>query len=260
MKTVTKILFLIIFTASCRQPDKKVSQFDNIPKSDTTCLKEHEKAKKDFNKGKLIYCNYTQFPRVRCEKEMAQLLEKYNIPFKNEYASDVIIRGQTDGCYCDFMQEQIENQHGKKFIDSLLYIADSIYISKNLDKTYDYSSWDKPPVFPGDKKLDPTNHSGLQTEFEKLALYPSNYEYKTDSNSMAMVKIYLDLDEYGNAKADIAEFIFWNYKTKKDGFNTDVYKPFEKIIIPLLEQTKWTPAKIKSFDVKSKSEIFVYFK
>ena len=77
---------------------------------------------------------------------------------------------------------------------------------------------------------------------------------------MAMVKIYLDLDQQGNAKADIAEFIFWNPKTKKDDFNTDVYKPFEKIIIPLIEQTKWTPAKIKSFDVKSKSEIFIYFK
>ena len=139
MKPVTTILFLIIFIASCRQPDKKVSRFDNIPKSDTTCLKELEKAKKDFNKGKLIYCNYTQFPRLRCEKEMAQLLEKYNIPFENEYASDVIIEGQTDGCYCDYMQEQIETLHGKKFIDSLLYIADSIFISKNLDKNYSLS-------------------------------------------------------------------------------------------------------------------------
>ena len=260
MRAVTTILFLIIFIASCRQQNKKVSRFDNISKSDTTCLKELEKAKKDFNKGKLIYCNYTQFPRLRCENEMAQLLKKYNISFENEYASDVIIEGQTDGCYCDFMQEQIETQHGKKFIDSLLYIADSIFISKNLDKTYDYSGWDKPPVFPGDKKLDPTNHSGLQAEFEKLIHYPKNYVYKTETNSMAMVKIYLDLDQQGNAKADIAEFIFWNPKTKKDDFNTDVYKPFEKIIIPLIEQTKWTPAKIKSFDVKSKSEIFIYFK
>ena len=197
MKLVTTILFSIIFTSSCRQPDKTVSRFDNIPKSDTTCLKELEKAKKDFNKGNLIYCNYTQFPRLRCEKEMAQLLAKYNIPFENEYASDVIIKGQTDGCYCDFMQEQIEIQHGKKFIDSLLYVADSIFISKNLDKTYDYADWDKPPIFPGDKTLDGTNHSGLQTDFEKLVHYPDNYVYKTDSSSMVMVKIYLELDEHG---------------------------------------------------------------
>ena len=108
-----EIFQLLIFIASCRQQNKKVSRFDNISKSDTTCLKELEKAKKDFNKGKLIYCNYTQFPRLRCENEMAQLLKKYNISFENEYASDVIIEGQTDGCYCDFMQEQIETQHGK---------------------------------------------------------------------------------------------------------------------------------------------------
>jgi hypothetical protein len=260
MKIVETILILAILTTSCRQSDKKVSRFDSLPKSDTTCLKELEKAKKDFKKGKLIYCNYSQFPRLRCEKEMTQLLEQYNILFNNEYASDVIIEGQTDGCYCDYMQEQIENQHGKKFIDSLLYIADSVYISNNLDKIYDYVDWDKPPVFPGDKKLDPTNHSGLQTEFEKLVRYPNNYQYKTDSNSMAMVKIYLDLDEFGNAKADIAEFIFWNFKTKKGDFNTETYKPFEKIILSLIEKTKWTPAKIKSFNIKSKSEIFIYLK
>ncbi len=184
---------------------------------------------------------------------MTQLLEKYNIHFENEYASDVIIKGQTDGCYCDFMHEQIDIQNGKKFIDSLLYVADSVYISKNLDKTYDYADWDKPvPMFPGDKTLDGANHSGLQTEFEKLVHYPDNYKYKSDTNSMAMAKIYLELDEHGSAKADIAEFIFWNNKTKKNDFNTGVYKSFEKIIIQLIEMTKWTPAKLNHLMLNQK--------
>lgn len=260
MKAVTKILVLIILIASCRQSSKKVSRFEDVSKSDATCLKELEKAKNDFRKGKLIYCNYIQFPRLRSEIEMVALLEKYNISFKNEVASDLVIEGKTDGCYCGYMQEQIESKYSKKFIDSILYIADSIYILKNLDKTYDYSDWDKPPVFPGDKELDPTNHSGLQSEFENLIAYPRNYKYKADGNSMAMIKIYLDIDEQGNASIDDHEFIFWNSKTKEEDYNKDINKAFEKIFIPLIEHTKWTPAKIKSFDVKSKSEIFIYLK
>jgi hypothetical protein len=197
---------------------------------------------------------------LRSEKEMEELLKKNNIHFVNEFKSDIIIDGQHEDCYCSYMQKQIEKLYGDRFIDSLLFLSDSIYISKNQDQVYDYTNWDKPPVYPGDKKLDAINHSGLQRAFEKLVHYPDNYIYKTDENSLAHVKIYLDIDEYGKANAKIAEFIFWNSKINIQNYNTQIYKQVENIIIPLIEQTKWTPAKIKSFNIKSKNEIFIYLK
>ena len=260
MKAITTLVILMILISSCRQSNKTTFRFDNISKSDTTCLKELKIAKKDRKTGKLIYCNYTQWPLLRCVKEMTLLLEKYNIQLVNEFASDVIIDGQTDGCYCDYMKEQIDNKYGKKFIDSLLYVADSVYISKNLDKIYDYSGWDKPPLFPGDIKFDNANHSGLQKEFDKLISYPSNYKYRVDSISLADVNIYLEIDEYGKAKVGKCIFDFWNNKTKDEGYNKEIYQISKKIFIPLIEKTKWTPAKIKSFNIKSKSEIYIYFK
>lgn len=260
MRSIILFFFISFLFSNCLQKNKKDLKFNKNATSDITCLKERENAMLHFKNGVLTYCNYSQFPFLRCEKKMEKLLQKNTIYFVNEFASDVIIEGQREDCYCSYMKEQIEAKYGKKFIDSLLYVADSIFISKNLDKVYELEDWDKPPIFPGDKKVDRRNHSGLQAEFEKLVHYPDNYVYKTDENSLAMAKIDLDLDEKGKAKAKIAEFIFWNSKMKKDNFNYEVYKPFEKIIIQLIEQTKWAPAKIKSFNVKSKSEIFIYFK
>jgi hypothetical protein len=262
----TNVLFkllILVIAISCQPSDKKAGRFDNIAKTDTTCLQELEAAKKDFKEGKLIYCSNSGFFGLRCKKEMVELLAPYNITL--EYAYPVCIRfeGQTEHCYYYFMQDQIENKYGKTFIDSLLYIADSMYISKHLDDTYDYTQWDEGPLFPGDKKTDQPNlinHCGLQAEFEKLVQYPDAYEYKADSTSIAMVNVYLKVDEFGNAKAKIADFIFWNSKTKKDDFNKEVCKPFAKIILTRIEKTKWTSAKIKSFNVKSESELFISFK
>jgi hypothetical protein len=260
MKNVETILLIILIASCGPQAKKNKSWIESINKSDTHCLAEIERAKNHFKEGRLVYCIYSMFPPLRCDDEMTEILTAHEIEFTHVMASDVEVEGKRHGCYCGYMLDQIENRQGKMFIDSLLYIADSIYISKNLDKIYDYSEWDKPPVFPGDKYLDPTNHSGLQTAFEELVRYPSNYEYRADSISMADAKIYLDIDEQGKAKVDTIEFFFWNHKTNKENFNAIIEKPFEKIIASLIEQTKWTPAKIKSFEVKSTSEIYIYFK
>ncbi|HSY60788.1 MAG TPA: hypothetical protein VK796_02880 [Cytophaga sp.] len=255
-------MVIAISSVSCHSSDKKAGRFDNIAQTDTTCLKELEAARKDFKEGKLFYCNNAGFVGLRCENEMVELLDPYNITFKNSSPVCIRFEGQTEHCYCYCMKDQIENKYGKTFIDSLLYIADSTYISKHLDDTFDYTQWDEKPFYPGDKKSDNSNmnHSGLQADFDKLARYPDNYEYKADSTSMAMVKVHLKVDAFGNAKAEVVEFIFWNSKTKKDDFNKEVYKPFEKIILTLIEKTKWAPAKIKSFTIKSEDEIFIAFK
>ena len=103
---------LIVMLYSCSRATKQKSHFDNISMTDTTCLKEVKKAKADVQKGKLTFCHFTGsmlYEPMRCGDEMDSLLNKFEISYKEEITSDVIHEGQAQGCYCDFMKEQIDN-------------------------------------------------------------------------------------------------------------------------------------------------------
>lgn len=264
MRILIKVLVICVLSTvlflSCGQSRKGESILDNISKTDTTCWKELKKAEIDFEKGRLIYCNYQIL--LRCENEMTGLLKKFNIDLENRVTSDVIVPGHRDGCYCDYMQEKIDNRFGKVFSDSLLYVADSMYISSHLYEVFDNrsnrSSWDNPPMFPGDTVYDQTNHSGLQKEFEKLVKYPDGYRYTKGENSLAMLQVYLDIDEKGKATVTNTQFVFWDSRTNEEDYNKGCRSYLKNIAISLIEKTTWKPATIKSFNVKSKNDIFIY--
>src|SRR6185369_5139728 len=131
---------------------------------------------------------------------------------------------------------------------------------KNLDKVYDYSGWDKSPIFPGDKEADPVNHPGLEKAFEKQFVYPKGYRYKSNDTSHAMVQVFVDIDNNGKATLDSCVFLFWDSRTKEQDFNKSSWRIMEKTFKSLIEETRWTPAKIKSFAVKSNNEFFIRFK
>ena len=266
---LTKIIFILLTTLtlfSCRQ-DKNKSIEERANPSDTTCYKEIKKAKADLAKNEIVYCHYVGniiWQSLRAQKEMDSLLKLHNIEYQDESSPCVIDENKNYHCYCEYMQEQINLKFGNKFTDSLLYIADSLYILKNIDDTFDNSSnrteWDIPPLFPGDSSYDQTNHSGLQQAFNKLVKYPSGYKYKNGENSGAMLKFHLDTDKVGNTKVTDTEYLFWDYITKEEDYNKPFYEYFKKLAVSLIENTRWTPAKIKKLSVNSKSEIFVYLK
>lgn len=56
---------------------------------------------------------------------MGSLLKASGLEYTEEMISDVVYPDQTQGCYCDYMNETIEIKYGKKFIDSLLNLSDS---------------------------------------------------------------------------------------------------------------------------------------
>ncbi len=260
MKAIQSLLFLSLLIAACRHPVEKRSRFENLAASDSICIREVAQAKKDLAKGKLVFCDYRLYPYGRAEVEMAALLEKFNVLYKKAYASDVIVEGHTNNCYGDFMQEQIDFKYGDGFTDSLQNIADSLFISKHLDEVYSYGTYDVPPVFPGDIKPDERSHEGLQAAFDTKVVYPTTYKYNPEGNSLSLVQIYVDIDETGKAKVKNYDFVYWNSITKEERFNKDVYKRFAAIFVPLIENTKWIPAKTKSFSVKSENEIAISLK
>jgi len=263
MNNYIALFLFTILSFSCKRKTNFHSKFEKIPKSDTVCLNELANAKIEIANGRLTYCHFTGAPGywpLRAEIQMDSLLKLYKIEYRNEGSPCVIENNKNYNCYCDYMQEEINNKYGKKSTDSLLYLSDSFYISKRLGDTYEYGNWDNSPQFPGEKVNDPTNHSGLQSAFEKLMPYPVDYHFKSDSNSLALVKINLNIDENGVAKVTDYEFVFYDYKTKESDFNTDIYKKAKDIFLPLIEKTRWTPATIKKMNVKSKNEIFLYLR
>lgn len=260
------LLTLILTVAACNEKRKK-SVEDSVHPSDTTCIKEIAHAKTDLKNNKLVYRNYVGnivWQALRAENEMQSLLKQNGIEYQDESSPCVIQDNRNYHCYCDFMQEKINEKFGDKFIDSLLYIADSLWIMKNRDRVFDCGSesscWDKPVMFPGDSTYDRTNHSGLQKEFDKLVKYPSDYRIKQGENSMAMFQIYLDIDENGKAKVKDTEFVIWDSRTKEEDYNKQCWNYFKSIAIPLIEKTTWKPATIKNIGVKSKNDIFIYLK
>jgi hypothetical protein len=240
---------------------------DKIHPNDKDCFEELRLAKNDISNSKLVYCNYVGsvgWHSLRAEKQMDSLLNKFKIEFQNESSPCVVEENKNYHCYCEYMQEKINEKYGEKFIDSLLFKADSIYILKHLEETfYDGSlsgTWDKPALFPKDAHYDQTNHSGLQKAFEKIVKYPKEYIYKKGENSMAFLQIYLDIDEMGKAKITDYQFVFWNSITKKENYNEQFWNYFKNIAFPLIEKTTWIPAKIKNINVKSRNDIILYLK
>ena len=115
---------------------------DKIHPNDKECFKELRLAKNDIFNNKVVYCNYVGnvgWHSLRAEKQMDSLLNKFKMKYQNESSPCVVEENRNYHCYCDFMQEKINEKYGEKFIDSLLYIADDIYISKKLNEVYDYN-------------------------------------------------------------------------------------------------------------------------
>jgi len=105
---------LIILLFACgQQKDIREDQFmgyiEKPSKTDLECINDIEKAKSDISKGKIVFCMSFYFLsfEFRYEKQLRQLCEKYNLIFDYEVFSDVVILGQTQGCYGAYMGKNI---------------------------------------------------------------------------------------------------------------------------------------------------------
>lgn len=244
------LFFLTAFIGtlySCTTKTK--SRFDDISKTDTTCLKAVKKAKADIQKGKLTFCHFAGsllYNPLRSSDEMDSLLKTFGIDYKEEITSDVIFEGQTQGCYCDFMKEQIDNKFGKTFIDSLLNVSDSLYVQNNINDTFYYANCDTRPNYPSDTDTNPDEYSEIfQSDFDKSIKYPRGYIKRPNYDSSAFVDVHLYVDKSGKAVVTDYWFLF-DMKT-----NHKYEKNFEKAIEKAMRKTGWTPATIRNQKVNS---------
>lgn len=261
------LLFILtsIFLNSCNIKTQRPSFADNISLSDTICLQEIEKAKQDVKDNKLTYCHLWGFgySSLRYENELDSLLNTYNIKYADEIFSCIVDETE-ENCYYRYMNEEVRYRYGDNFIDSLKYIADSIYILNHyndfISEIYTHVTWDMYPTYPNDTLYTSNNHSGLQARFDSIVIYPNDYIYKENTiEDMASITINMNIDEVGNAKITDYDFLFWNKNSKRYSNKTAEYL-FPNIFIPLIEETQWTPARINSYSVKAYLSIHLYLK
>jgi hypothetical protein len=262
IKSITACL-LLVSVLSCSRSN---SIEDNVHPSDVECKKELNKARIEINSGKLTYCNYTGniiYRPLRCAEEMESLLAKKNIAYVNEGSPCIVQENRNYHCYCELMQEKIEEKYGKKMIDSLLFIADSLHVLKKLDEIYYQGSlagtWDKPALFPGDTHYNETNHAGLQKAFDEKIKYPKGYTFTKEDN-INILSVTVDVDREGKAIIADSYISYYNIATKAGDYNKQYWKYIKGVAFHLIQDTRWKPATIKNVNVNSKSSIYIYLK
>lgn len=160
--------------------------------------------------------------------------------------SDVVYEDQTEGCYCDFMKEEIDKKFGKTFIDSLLRVSDSLYVENNISGTFDYTICDTRPNYPKDTVSASDEYSEVfQRDFDTKVKYPVGYIKSPGHNTPAFADVRLYVDKLGNATITSCWFYF---DIKK---NHRYEKYFENKIQNVMRKTGWTPAIIRKQKVNS---------
>jgi hypothetical protein len=258
MKTFL-FIFLCIALSSCKFESKpQGSFFEFVSQSDTTCLKEISEAKKDLAKGKLTYCHYSgniMNHYLRSEKELIEVLKENNIDFRNQGSSCVVYENQTEHCYCELMEEKINQKYGEKFVDSLLNIADEKYLNKHINDTMYYAKCDRRPNYPNDKDDSDDEYSEvMQHEIDNVLIYPKGYIKRPNYDVSAFVNISFYVDKNGNAKITYFGFIFDNKSNPK------FEKYFETELSKIIKTTEWKPAQIRKQNVNSDMVMRYWFK
>lgn len=249
MRLVFLLTVFIGLVISCKQISKQKSRFNNITQIDTTCLKALKRAKDDIKNGRLTYCHHAGsllYNELRNSHEMDSLLNIYGLNYTEEMTSDVVYPDQTQGCYCNYMNEAIEFKYGKKFIDSLLNLSDSLYVQNNLNDTFYYAICNTRPNYPGDTDTHQDEYSEVfQNDFDKSIKYPKGYIKRPNYDSSAFVNVDLYVDKRGRATITGYWFLF-DMKT-----NHRYEKYFESEVEKAMKKTGWTPATARNQKVNS---------
>ncbi len=257
MRLLLLLAVFIVLIISCKHILKQTSRFDNISKSDTTCLKSLKRAKDDIIKGRLTYCYYAGsllYNSLRSFHEMDSLLNVFGLEYIEEMTSDVIYSGQTQGCYCDYMNETIGVKYGTKFIDSLLNLSDSLYVLNNIAGIFYYENCDTQPNYPTDTDTHHDEYSEIfQKDLDTVLKYPTGYIKRPNYDSSAFVDINLYVDKEGNATITGYWFLFG----MKSNHRFENY--LKRVINMTMKKSGWTAATIRNQKVNSDMVMRLYF-
>jgi hypothetical protein len=267
------LILIIVFLFSCGK--SKIVNFDNINylKSgnnlDSLCKVETERAENDIKKGKIVYFYFFgMVAKYDSDLEFNELLLKNNI--KVDSALYYCTADELEYCYPNRMYREIENLHGKNFIDSLRNIADKQFITKHPDKIYDYFVCDQNSLYPNDKSyydfvrqdtvpifLNNKNYTrysqNYENDFLKSVEYPKDFVFKKENDTLvSRISAEFTLFKNGNIKSvDIQTYFYNKINEKHSSYYSEKMKEF-------ILKTKWVPARNKDITVNCKVLLLIF--
>jgi hypothetical protein len=267
------LILIIVFLFSCGK--SKIVNFDNINylKSgnnlDSLCKVETERAENDIKKGKIVYFYFFgMVAKYDSDLEFNELLLKNNI--KVDSALYYCTADELEYCYPNRMYREIENLHGKNFIDSLRNIADKQFITKHPDKIYDYFVCDQNSLYPNDKSyydfvrrdtvpifLNNKNYTrysqNYENDFLKSVEYPKDFVFKKENDTLvSRISAEFTLFKNGNIKSvDIQTYFYNKINEKHSSYYSEKMKEF-------ILKTKWVPARNKDITVNCNVSLLIF--
>ncbi|WP_225875121.1 hypothetical protein [Flavobacterium bernardetii] len=233
------------------------------------CKVETERAENDIKKGKIVYFHFFgMVAKYDSDLEFNELLLKNNI--KVDSALYYCTADELEYCYPNRMYREIENLHGKNFIDSLRNIADKQFITKHPDKIYDYFVCDQNSLYPNDKSyydfvrrdtvpifLNNKNYTrysqNYENDFLKSVEYPNDFVFKKENDTLvSRISAEFTLFKNGNIKnVDIQTYFYNKINEKHSFYYSEKMKEF-------ILKTKWVPARNKDITVNCKVLLLIF--
>jgi hypothetical protein len=224
----------------------------NPPKTDTLCISDIERAKKDLIKYEKLFikticlgCKAKPY-----EAEIEEVLKKRNIKLVIEDIGCVGYEGQTQGCYSGFIELKMKEKFGVEYFNDIEKEAEKIFID-NIDKENKVVS-----VFDLDDK-----------EIPKI-MSPKIY-IASDYYTTMKVDLPIKIDTYKSLFVDITFII------EKDGtisnlsisnwVNDAISEKFKTELIDYALKTlkqdynRWRPGKYKGIIVRTKNTLRINF-
>lgn len=234
---------------SIDRPENQLEKYIQKPATtDSMCIKDIEKAKNDITKGKVVFCHPMGFGshNLRQENQLRELCKRHGLIFDYELFSDVIIEGQTQGCYGAYMDKIIAGKFGASFKQNLLEQADSILLEAN--DTIAYYKCDKRPQIPGRNDHD--------------RLFPNineNIKKKLKADNEGRFP-FMDIGFYIN-KEGITSGYFINYFHDADSKSNQKFKAqlFELGVEELKKIKIWETGEVGGQKVNTENNVRVYY-
>lgn len=259
------IYILIIFLFACGQKNLKgqdlsiiqldiseiqLSNYIEKPTvTDSMCIEDIKRAKKNISIGRTVFCMPMGFgtSELRQEKEIQQLCKENGLVFEYEIFSDVIITGQTQGCYGAYMDKVIEDKFGKEFKEHLLIKADSILLASN--DTIKYYLCDKRPQIPGKNEYETTLEAKVPEKLRK--------QLKADKEGhLPFMDIGFYIDKSGNASGYCLHFYMYANRKSNRKFKDELFKI---AVAQLNEIKRWETGIVRGQKVITDYNVRVYF-
>lgn len=232
----------------------KIKYVENPESSDTLCISDIEKAKKDIKNGKIVFTEPFGFGTKisRSEEELKELCSENGLIFEYDLRGCVVYNDQTQGCYGTYMDKVIISKHGLSFKDSLKRKAESLFLDRCIkqNKVIEYWDCDERPRLPYEEK---------RTSDFNPSINISNLEIMKEPGKFGGWPFF-DLGFIVEKDSTISNFHsrgFVPHRKENETFH-------DELLLIAIEHIKsdyplWVPGKIDSIPIRTDNNVRIHF-